>query len=121
MKIYGVDFTSAPSLKKPITYAQCRLDEDSLVLESLECLTSFDEFEAFLRQSGPWIAGLDFPFGQPRTLIKNIDWPQTWQDYVNLVSKMTKLQFVDALTAYCKARKEGDKHHLRHTDKLANS
>jgi hypothetical protein len=121
MKIYGVDFTSAPSLKKPITYALCKLDEDGLFLEGPGCLTSFAEFEAFLGQSGPWIAGMDFPFGQPRTLIENIDWPQTWEGYIHLVSKMTRLQFVEALTEYCKYRKTGDKHHLRHTDKLTNA
>jgi len=121
MKIYGVDFTSAPSLKKPITYAQCRLEEDGLFLESLGCLASFDEFEEFLHQSGPWIAGMDFPFGQPRTLIENIGWPQTWNDYVDLISKMTKLQFAETLTEYCKSREKGDKYHLRHTDKLANA
>lgn len=121
MKIYGLDFTSAPSLKKPITYTQCRLDEDGLFLESPGCLKSFAEFKTFLSQSGPWIAGMDFPFGQPRMLIENIGWPQTWKDYVNLVSKMTRLQFVDVLTEYCKSRKAGDKHHLRRTDKLANA
>lgn len=121
MKIYGVDFTSTPSSKKPITCAQCRLDEDCLFLENLSCLTSFDEFETFLCRSGPWIAGMDFPFGQPRTFIENIGWPQMWDGYVNLVSKMTRLQFVETLTEYCKDRKTGDKHHLRHTDKLANA
>jgi hypothetical protein len=113
--------TSAPSLKKPITYAQCELNEDRLFLESLGCLTSFDEFETLLSQPGPWIAGMDFPFGQPRTLIKNIGWTQTREGYVGLVSQMTRLEFVDALTAYCKGRKTGDKHHLRHTDQLANA
>jgi hypothetical protein len=121
MKIYGVDFTSAPSRKKPITYAQCRLEEDCLFLETLGCLASFDEFETFLSQPGPWIAGMDFPFGQPRTLIENIGWPQTWKEYIDLVSRMTRLQFVDVLTEYSKDRKKGDKHHLRYTDKLANA
>jgi hypothetical protein len=121
MKIYGVDFTSAPSLRKPITYAQCRLEDDCLVLEHLGCLISFNEFETFLGQPGPWMAGMDFPFGQPRTFIENIGWPQTWKGYVGLVSRMTRLEFVDALTAYCKNRDKGDKHHLRRTDKLANA
>ena len=121
MKIYGLDFTSVPSLKKPITYTQCRLNKDGLFLERLGCLMSFDEFEMFLSQTGPWIAGMDFPFGQPRTLIENIGWPQTWKGYVNLVSTMSRLQFVDVLTEYCKDRKKGDKHHRRHTDKLANA
>lgn len=121
MKIYGLDFTSAPRLRKPITYAQCRLDEDSLFLEKLGCLTSFAEFETFLHQSGPWIAGMDFPFGQPRTLIENIGWPQTWQGYVNLVSGMTRFQFITMLTDYCKDREQGDKHHLRRTDRLTHA
>lgn len=121
MKIYGLDFTSAPSVKKPITYAQCRLNEDGLFLENLGCLTSFDRFEAFLRQSGPWIAGIDFPFGQPRTLIENIGWPRTWNGYVSLVSRMTRTQFVEALTVYCRDRKVGDRHHLRCADKLAHA
>ena len=86
MKIYGLDFTSAPSLKKPIVYAQCRFDEDCLLLEHLGCLTSFAEFETFFSQSGPWVAGMDFPFGQPRTLVENIGWPQTWQGYVDLLA-----------------------------------
>jgi hypothetical protein len=34
---------------------------------------------------------------------------------------MTKFQFVEVLTNYCNGRNQGDKHHLRATDKLANS
>jgi hypothetical protein len=121
MKIYGIDFTSAPTSKKAITYAQCTLSEKGLFLESLGRLISFDEFESFLRQPGHWVAGLDFPFGQPRRLIENFGWPQTWDGYVGGVAKMTKSQFVDTLTNYSNGRKLGDKHHLRVTDKLANS
>jgi hypothetical protein len=70
MKIYGVDFTSVPSSKKPITWAQCDLDGELLRLTTFGTLTSFDAFEKFLVQPGPWVAGLDFPFGQPRSLSK---------------------------------------------------
>jgi Protein of unknown function (DUF429) len=119
MKIYGIDFTSAPSSKKAITYAQCILSEKGLLLEILGRLTSFDEFETFLGQGGPWVAGLDFPFGQPRSLIENLHWPETWEGYIRLLAGMTKLQFVEMLLNYCDGRKEGDKHHLRATDRLA--
>ena len=121
MRIYGIDFTSAPSSKKAITYAQCILSEKGLFVEQVGLLTSFDEFEYFLKQPGPWVAGIDFPFGQPRTLIENLHWPQTWDGYVDCVAKMTKSQFVDTLLNYCNGRNRGDKHHLRLTDKLANS
>ncbi|OOZ34404.1 hypothetical protein [Solemya velesiana gill symbiont] len=71
MQIFGVDFTSAPRKSKPITCAVCRLEGDLLALECIEELTSLDAFEKWLYQAGPWIAGMDFPFSQPRKLIKN--------------------------------------------------
>ena len=79
MMIYGLDFTSVPSHKKPITCVRCRLDRDGLHLESCDTLPSFDVFESFLAQPGPWVAGLDFPFGQPRKLVENMGWPNTWE------------------------------------------
>jgi hypothetical protein len=121
MRIYGIDFTSAPSPKKAITFAQCKLEGDCLSLEYLGRLTSFAAFEEFLRQPGPWLAGIDFPFGQPRKLIENLGWPQTREGYVGHVASMTKSQFVGTLANYCSARAKGDKHHLRLTDKLAHS
>ena len=121
MKIFGIDFTSAPGSKKAITYARCTLSEKGLSLERLGRLTSFDEFEAFLRRPGPWVAGMDFPFGQPRVLIENLDWPRTWAGYVGFIAGMTRPQFADALTDYCNRREKGDKHHLRFTDQLARS
>jgi hypothetical protein len=121
MKIYDIDFTSAPSLKKAITCVQCRLDEDGLSLEQFDCIVSFDEFENFLKQPGPWVAGMDFPFGQPRKLIENIGWPQIWEGYVRYVGGMTKSEFVETLAKYLNGRDMGDKQHLRLTDQLANS
>jgi hypothetical protein len=67
------------------------------------------------------MAGIDFPFGQPRALIENLHWPRTWDGYVGFVARMTKPQFVAALLNYCSDRNSGDKHHLRVTDKLARS
>jgi len=121
MKIYGLDFTSAPGLHKPITCAECRLDEDGLRLEELEFFHLFAEFEDFLGRSGPWVAGLDFPFGQPRRLVENIGWPENWTGYVSHVGGMNRLEFVEALKEYRAARPSGDKQHLRLTDRLANS
>jgi hypothetical protein len=121
MKIYGVDFTSAPSSRKAITFARCELTEQGLFLEHIGSLTSFAEFEQFLRAPGPWVAGMDFPFGQPRKLIENIGWPDTWEGVIRHISKMSKGEFVHALEAYCQNRDKGDKHHLRLTDKLARA
>jgi len=121
MKIYGLDFTSNPGLKKSITCAQCWLDDDVLSLESSIHITSFDEFEQFLRQPGPWITGMDFPFGQPRKLIENIGWPQTWEGYVRYLSILSKPEFISIIEEYRKGRKYGDKLHRRITDVRAKS
>lgn len=121
MKIYGLDFTSAPSSKKPITCAQCRVDGDTLRLEAFCVLESFAAFEDFLARIGPWVAGLDFPFGQPRKLVENLRWPQTWAGYVRLVSAMSKGEFDGLLKDYRDGRPVGDKQHLRRTDERAGS
>ena len=61
MKVFGIDFTSRPSRRKPITCATCELEGDVLTFISLETFATFTPFEDFLSSGGPWIAGLDFP------------------------------------------------------------
>jgi hypothetical protein len=121
MKIYGIDFTSAPRPKKPIVFAQCRLVDEVLSLEQLGSLISFTEFESFLRQPGPWVAGMDFPFSQPRKLIENLGWPRDWDGMIRRAAGMSKSEFVHVLESYCQGREAGDKHHLRFTDRIARS
>ena len=72
MKIYGIDFTSAPRQRKPITYAAGVLEGATLQIENVLPLSDFAGFEAFLAQPGPWVAGFDFPFGQSRVLIESL-------------------------------------------------
>ncbi len=121
MNIYGIDFTSAPGPKKAITVAKCRLEGVELFLEGLASLTSFEEFETFLHNPGTWVAGMDFPFGQPRKLVENIGWPDTWESAIQHVAGMSKTEFIQALESYCQRRERGDKHHLRITDRAARA
>lgn len=115
--IRGIDFTSAPSRSKPITVAECELDGDMLRIREMRCLTSFDEFDDALKEQGPWIAGIDFPFGQPRRLIEDLKWPrESWQDYIACVRSMGKDRFERAIKDYTKGRRDGDKEHKRATD-----
>ena len=46
--VYGIDFTSRPSRRKPITCLECRLVGDSLRLVKMKTWTTFGGFEAFL-------------------------------------------------------------------------
>ncbi|MGH2497913.1 MAG: DUF429 domain-containing protein [Ktedonobacteraceae bacterium] len=121
MHIYGLDFTSSPSRRKPITCARCELHDATLSVKSLLKMTSFDDFEAFLRSDGPWFAALDFPFGQPRKLIANLGWPQNWQGYMGIIASMSKAEFENTLHSYRASRLPGDKLHLRVTDRLAGA
>ena len=121
MKIFGVDFTSAPSSRKPITYAVCELRGRQLHHIESRRLKSFKEFKAFLRTPGPWVAGFDFPFGQPRKLIDNLQWDPDWESYVSFLSKKEMEDWDQLLREYRSQRPKGDKQHLRETDRRAQS
>jgi len=121
MKIYGIDFTSTPKRSKPITCLECRLEGNKLEAGELLEWTDFDAFEAALRNPGPWIAGIDFPFGQSRKFIENIGWPNTWQGYVDHASSLGRKGFRSILDGYKANRPAGDKEHRRATDVKAGS
>src|SRR5271170_4769482 len=100
MRVLGIDFTSRPSRKKPITCIYCELNGHVLRAERLEEWIEFTSFELALKKSGPWIAGIDFPFGQSCTFIKNIGWPPSWSGYVTYVGSLTRDGFRDQLARY---------------------
>tara|TARA_R110002012_G_scaffold221182_1_gene392751 strand:+ start:674 stop:1483 length:810 start_codon:yes stop_codon:yes gene_type:complete len=121
MHVIGIDFTSAPSSRKPITALHCSFDGKILSADTLEEWTDFEMFEAGLKRNGPWIAGIDFPFGQSREFVENIGWPLSWVDYVAHVGSLERSEFRDVLLNYKKLRAIGNKEHRRATDKLASS
>lgn len=121
MKIIGIDFTSCPTLKKPITCLACVLKKGVLSARDLRKLNSCEEFESTLTAQGPWIAGIDFPFGQSRKFIENMGWPRTWSGYVTFVSGLGRLGFCRVLDSYRETRAWGDKEHRRATDVTAGA
>jgi len=121
MKILGIDFTSAPNRRKPIAVATGELADGELRIGSLRSLTSFPQFNEELAARGPWIAGIDFPFGQPARLIRALNWPTSWTDYVNKVRSMKKSEFESEIRSYCGKQPYGDKEHRRATDKRASA
>ncbi len=122
MKIYGIDFTSAPCNRKQIAYADCTLSNGCLHLNNLGELKNFDEFKSFLNTGNEWFAGIDFPFGLPKKLIEYLKWPtSSWKDYVEFVANMKKEDFEKGLKKYCDEHPKGRKHLLRVTDEKAKS
>jgi hypothetical protein len=126
MQVLGIDFTSLPTRRKPITYVHATFDGDALAVMSqneraCEKWTSFSQFEEKLRHPGPWIAGIDFPFGLPRKFIENIGWPLTWHEYVLHAESLGRAGFRRELDDYRQRRESGDREHLRRTDCRAKS
>jgi len=123
MKVIGVDFTSAPGRRKPIVRVDCDLDESAgrLQYRATGRIESLAGFEALLAEPGPWIAGLDFPFGQARRFIQTIGWPDDWAGYVDHAASLGRRGFRDALDAYRAPRAVGDKEHARRDDRAAGS
>lgn len=121
MRIIGVDFTSAPSASKPITVCFGDLIGKTLWVSGFRDLTSFAAFDELLGLSGPWIAAMDFPFGQSRRLVSNLNWPLDWADYMAELDGLSREQFVALLEDYKRNRATGDKEHRRLVDERAKS
>lgn len=69
-QLLGVDFSSAPSRRKPITVARGSLRGHALKLERIDELPAMTGFEQLLQEPGPWLGGFDFPFGLPREFVR---------------------------------------------------
>ncbi len=121
MRIYGLDFTSAPGKRKPLVALGCTLEADVLRVQDSHGMTSFAGFEEFLDRPGPWICGMDFPFGQPRSLVEALGWPHDWEGYVGEVSRMPKEDFEDAIRSDMAQRPEGSKWRYRLADRRSGS
>ena len=72
MQLLGIDFTSAPTRRKPVTVARGRLQGALLRLERVDALLDHAAFEALLAEPGPWLGAFDFPFGLPREFVDSL-------------------------------------------------
>jgi len=125
-RVFGVDFSSAPSTRKPITVADGRLLRRSgsravYALDAVYLVPNWDVFQIFLSTQGPWVGGFDLPFGQPRALIEHYGWPTDWSTFVDFFSDAPREQLRSAFKAWCDARPVGDKFAWRAADRPAGS
>ena len=121
MKVFGVDFTSAPRRAKPIVVAEGLVLNSAIQIQRIEKLESFDAFEAMLRRPGPWIGGFDFPFGLPRELVRDLGWPRNWRRLVQFCGNLTRQELRGILDGYRATRPAGRKYAHRRTDLPAGS
>ena len=116
MRIYGVDFTSAPSARKPITAARCTATGDRLRVEEIEQLPDFVSFEHLLRRPGPWVGGFDFPFGLSRQAVTGLAWPDEWRRLLHHCRWLGRAEFKRQLDAYRESRPPGSRYAARGGD-----
>ena len=119
--VLGVDFTSAPSRRKPIVVARAELLGSTLSVAHIQHLVDFQAFDALLGEQGPWIAAFDLPFGLPRELLTTMCWPVSWHDMVVHIKAIGKAEFKDALNRVRESRPMGARYIPRKGDAAAGS
>ncbi len=119
--IAGIDFTSRPTPRKPVTVALGYVEQRVVRLARVESHTAFEGFAAWLRTPGPWLAVFDLPFGLPRELITALGWPAEWLPLTRHYAGLERRQIRDAFKAFCDARPPGAKFAHRATDGPAGS
>ncbi len=119
--LLGIDFTSAPSRRKPITVARGTLTGARLALQRIDALEGFAAFEALLREPGPWLGAFDLPFGLPRELVLSLGWPGEWLACMRHYAAMQREAIRDTFAAFCAARPAGAKFAHRACDGPAGS
>ena len=118
---HGVDFTSRPRPRKPLTVASGRSHRSAFRLDTLEEIADWAHFETWLQRPGPWIAGFDFPFGLPRGAIEDLGWPKQWPLLVSYCRRLGRDEFRAALDRYRENRPAGKRYAHRAADHPAGS
>lgn len=72
LALWGVDFSSAPSARKPIVRARGECVGSVLRLQALDAMPRMADFASALADSGPWLGAFDFPFGLPRAFVESL-------------------------------------------------
>jgi hypothetical protein len=126
MRVVGVDFTSAPSRRKPIVVAHGRLERDRVAIERVERLADFASFDALLAAPGPWVGAFDFPFGLPRELVDTLRWPgararsqRGWRALISHYASLDRATIRGTFARYRARRPAGEKYAHRATDRTS--
>ena len=121
MLLVGVDFSSRPTTRKPITLAHGTRAGTVVRLTALGECASLEAFDAWLAAPGPWLGAFDLPFGLPRELIESLGWPTDWAALVSHYASLERSQIREAFAAFTAARPAGGKFAHRACDGPAGS
>ncbi len=119
--LVGVDFSSRPTRRKPITVAHGERAGAVLRLQRVEAIDSLEGFAAWLQQPGPWLGAFDFPFSLPRELVEHLGWPTEWPALMRHYAALSREEIRSTFAAFCAARPVGAKFAHRACDEPAGS
>lgn len=125
LQVLGCDFSSSPSLRKPIVLAHGQMQPGTglVQLQRLQTFSSLAQWGQWLAQTPDtaWVAGFDLPFGLPRALVQALDWPVQWQACMDYYASLSRPEIRAQFVAFCAARPVGSKFAHRATDGPAGS
>lgn len=119
--LFGCDFSSAPSIRKPIVVALGSVRDRRVVLSTLLRFSTLDEWGTWMQATPAWIGGFDFPFGLPRELVVQLGWPLAWRSLMAHYASLSRAEIRSEFAAFCNARPVGGKFAHRATDIPAGS
>ena len=120
-RLAGIDFTSRPTRRKPITVALGHVQKSVVRLDRIEAHADNAGFAAWLHTPGPWLGVFDLPFGLPRELVLALGWPTDWLALMRHYASLSREQIRATFAAFCNARPAGAKFAHRATDEPAGS
>jgi hypothetical protein len=116
--LLGVDFTSAPTRRKPITLARGQLQGTVVRVERIDLCSDFAAFESALAAPGPWLGAFDFPFGLPREFVATLQLGDSIDTVIHALQRRCadRMAFRALVDAWGNARPAGRRLILRATD-----
>ena len=119
--LVGVDFSSAPTSRKPVVLAWGIRRGSRVSLQRLQACATHADMQSALRAQAQWVGGFDLPFGLPRELVEHLEWPTTWGACMDHYAGLTRAQIRDTFSAFTAARPVGAKFAHRACDRPAGS
>jgi Protein of unknown function (DUF429) len=119
--LIGCDFSSSPTLRKPIVIAEGSESGGRVLLARLHRIPTLDEFGSWLAVERSWTGAFDFPFGLPRELVEHLAWPLQWRALIEHYGALGRPEIRDLFAAFCDGRPAGAKFAHRGADRPAGS
>jgi hypothetical protein len=131
--LFGCDFSSAPTPRKPIVVAIGEIGETgaigelagagtgSVTLTGLQRFATLEAWGRWLRETPAWVGGFDFPFSLPRELVEHLKWPLEWAPLMAHYASLGRVEIRETFAAFCAARPVGGKFAHRAADAPAGS